>query len=203
MCPCLLLFITWKLWLWGHSNVCFLQGCVCMCWAPAITHGYAISARCQSFHALTGLCSRYSFCTSKRAAESRVCTYVWPSVWICLHTSSFAIVCLTLCSGAKCKMIARQRRKQIDVGAFWKPRESHTRAHKHTLPIFAALLCSRDGLNTYCIFVCAYVCFFCVSVWTTNTSLLGQTFQNSHVNYGARTQFSPLAQMSVCIQCNV
>lgn len=35
-----------------------------------------------------------------------------------VHASRFAIVCLSVRRGAKCKMIAKERREEIDVGAF-------------------------------------------------------------------------------------
>lgn len=42
------------------------------------------------------------------------------------HASHFTNVCLNVCSKAKCKMIARERREEIDVGAYGKPPETHT-----------------------------------------------------------------------------
>lgn len=50
----------------------------------------------------------------QREGKDYVCVYVCVSV----HASNFWIVCLNRCCGAKCKMIARERREEIDVGAF-------------------------------------------------------------------------------------
>lgn len=78
----------------------------------------------------------------------------WPD-WISADTVSAPArghrlcVCLCVCWGAKCKKIARERTEEIDVGALWKPRDTHK--HKHYC-ISLLLCCGRDRLNTYCIF---------------------------------------------------
>ncbi len=135
-------------------KVCvYLQVCVC---ALSSCNSTAMLFWPNATHFMPWLdCSRYSFCTSERAEI--ICVFVCVSV----RASRFAIVCLNVCCGAKCKMIARERREEIDVGAFWKPRETHTHTHKHThtySPISSGLLCSRDRLDTYCIFVCVFLC---------------------------------------------
>lgn len=39
-------------------------------------------------------------------------------VFMCVCACRFVSVCLNMCCGAKCKMIARERGEEIDVGAF-------------------------------------------------------------------------------------
>lgn len=89
------------------------------------------------FHALSGL-QQIEFCTSKRAEI--MCVLVRARV----HMSRFATVCLNVCCGAKCKMIATEgREKKNQCGGILKAsreRYMYTRSHTH---------CSCDRL-TYC-----------------------------------------------------
>lgn len=91
------------------------------------------------FHALSGL-QQIEFCTSKRAEI--MCVSLRTSV----HMSRFVTVCLNVCCGAKCKMIATEGREKKSMWGHFESLERdicthpYTRTHTH---------CSCDRL-TYC-----------------------------------------------------
>lgn len=106
-------------------------------------------------------------------------------VCLCVHASHFAILCLNVCCGAKWKMIAREKREEINVGAFWKPWVTCAQTHTN---------CSCDRINTCCLcLLCAHLAnnkalqqFVTVFAWTEH----GSTWPLSAV-------------MNICMHLNV
>lgn len=96
-------------------------------------------------------CSRYSFCSGERAEI--MCVFTCVSVCLC----AFKTACLRVCRGAKCRMIAKERREENRCRGILKP-SGDARAHKYTcsctLPISYGLLCSSD--NTVSSYVCLW-----------------------------------------------
>lgn len=82
-----------------------------------------------------------------------MCVFTCVSVCLC----AFATACLRVCCGAKCGMIAKERREENRCGGNLKA-SGDTRAHKHTcscmVPISFGLLCSSD--NTVYSYVCLW-----------------------------------------------
>lgn len=132
---------------WGHSNVRSFpppQSCLCVSAAvPSSRNSTATPLWSNTSHFMAWQdCSRYSFCGGERAEI--MCVFTCASVCLC----AFATVCLRGCRGAKCGMIAKQRREENRCGGILKT-SGDTRAHKHTcsctLPISYGLLCSSDN----------------------------------------------------------
>lgn len=134
------------------------RSCVCTCkcvytlWAPAIAKlcysGLTLVISCPD-----GIVADTVFAPAR---GQRLCVS-W-CVWVCVyvHASCFAVVCLNVLWG-KMQDDSKGEERGNRCGAFIKPRETHTYIHT---AISSDLLCSCDRPETYCIFVCAFLCTF-------------------------------------------
>lgn len=108
-------------------------------------------------------CSRYSFCAGERA-EDYVCVCARERECVGAQAGRLAIVCLSVCREAKCKMIAtggKGERGNRCGGILKASGEAHTRINTtppRTLPISSGLLCSCDRRDAYYIFASVFVC---------------------------------------------